>query len=405
MNTRAMGFPTDPSLDEEHRGWVWDGTKWELSGGNYSQWEDVAGGITYNDGDVNTTGKFVGDGSGLTNIPTSDGSSYDDTQIKADLATETQNRSTADSGLQDQIDNLDLSGTPYDDTEIKADLVAETQARTTGDSGLQDQIDNLDLSGTPYDDTEIKEDISGLQDQIDNLPTDGGGAVDSVNGQTGVVVLDASDVGALPDTYTAPSAPVDSVNGQTGAVSLSASDVGASASNHDHSGVYANASHSHDYAASNHNHSGVYQPAGSYAASNHTHSEYATSGHTHSGYAASNHSHSGYLSSTGLTNNNGTLSGTDFVASSDMRLKNHISTASSDIINKLNGREWMWKSSGNKGSGVIAQELEDAGLEHLVKPDMMGEKAVAYNGLTAYLIEAVKELSARVKELEVKDDS
>ena len=46
----------------------------------------------------------------------------------------------------------------------------------------------------------------------------GGGAVSSVNGQTGAVVLDAGDVGALPDTYTAP---VDSVNGQTGAVVLS----------------------------------------------------------------------------------------------------------------------------------------------------------------------------------------
>lgn len=43
----------------------------------------------------------------------------------------------------------------------------------------------------------------------------GGGAVDSVNGQTGTVVLTASDVGAMPDTYTAP---VSSVNGQTGAV-------------------------------------------------------------------------------------------------------------------------------------------------------------------------------------------
>ena len=42
--------------------------------------------------------------------------------------------------------------------------------------------------------------------------------VSSVNGQTGDVVLDASDVGALPDSYTAP---VTSVNGQTGAVSLS----------------------------------------------------------------------------------------------------------------------------------------------------------------------------------------
>lgn len=46
----------------------------------------------------------------------------------------------------------------------------------------------------------------------------GGGAVSSVNGQTGAVVLTASDVGALPDTYVAP---VDSVNGQTGTVVLS----------------------------------------------------------------------------------------------------------------------------------------------------------------------------------------
>ena len=43
----------------------------------------------------------------------------------------------------------------------------------------------------------------------------GGGAVNSVNGKTGTVVLDAADVGALPDDYTPP---VTSVNGQTGAV-------------------------------------------------------------------------------------------------------------------------------------------------------------------------------------------
>lgn len=50
------------------------------------------------------------------------------------------------------------------------------------------------------------------------------GAVDSVNGQTGDVVLDAADVGALPDTYTAP---VTSVNTQTGDVVLDAAAVGA----------------------------------------------------------------------------------------------------------------------------------------------------------------------------------
>ena len=67
----------------------------------------------------------------------------------------------------------------------------------------------------------------------------GGGAVDSVNGQTGTVVLGAKDVGALPDStviptvptnvsaftndagyITASGAPVQSVNGQTGAVTV-----------------------------------------------------------------------------------------------------------------------------------------------------------------------------------------
>ena len=48
--------------------------------------------------------------------------------------------------------------------------------------------------------------------------------VQSVNGQTDNVVLTASDVGALPDTYTAP---VDSVNGMTGIVVLGAADVNA----------------------------------------------------------------------------------------------------------------------------------------------------------------------------------
>lgn len=70
--------------------------------------------------------------------------------------------------------------------------------------------------------------------------------VSSVNGQTGAVVLDAGDVGALPDSTVIPSdtsdltntagfvdaagaaasAPVQSVNGQTGAVVLGKSDVG-----------------------------------------------------------------------------------------------------------------------------------------------------------------------------------
>lgn len=69
--------------------------------------------------------------------------------------------------------------------------------------------------------------------------------VDSVNGKTGTVVLNASDVGALSDATVIPtktseltndsgfltSVPVTSVNNKTGAVNLSASDVDALASN------------------------------------------------------------------------------------------------------------------------------------------------------------------------------
>ncbi|CAH1521288.1 hypothetical protein THF1D04_10745 [Vibrio owensii] len=56
-------------------------------------------------------------------------------------------------------------------------------------------------------------------------PTSAGtGGVTSINGNTGDVTLTASDVGALPDTYTAP---VNSVNGQTGDVELTSGDVNA----------------------------------------------------------------------------------------------------------------------------------------------------------------------------------
>lgn len=65
-----------------------------------------------------------------------------------------------------------------------------------------------------------------IADSVVESGADAGGVV-SVNGQTGIVTLDAEDVGALPDSYTPPAAPVQSVNGQTGAVTLAAADVGA----------------------------------------------------------------------------------------------------------------------------------------------------------------------------------
>ena len=94
----------------------------------------------------------------------------------------------------------------------------------------------------PHPDTK-----TDAQTQSVGIDTDGklwtnASSVTSVNGKTGVVQLNASDVGALPDTTVVPtktsqldndsgfitSAPVTSVNGQTGAVSLTKSDIGLS---------------------------------------------------------------------------------------------------------------------------------------------------------------------------------
>ena len=60
------------------------------------------------------------------------------------------------------------------------------------------------------------------------------------------------------------------------------------------------------------------------------------------------------------------------------------------------------EGSGEKGSGVVAQELEQV-LPHLVHTDDDGMKSVAMNGLIAYLIEELKDCRQRLAVLEAKD--
>lgn len=88
-------------------------------------------------------------------------------------------------------------------------------------------------------------------------------------------------------------------------------------------------------------------------------------------------------------------------AYSDMRLKVNIHplTGALEIVKSINGVSYEWKDSGKKGIGVIAQEMQ-AVLPELVMEGNDGTLSVAYGNLTAVLIEAIKELSARVEELE-----
>ena len=83
---------------------------------------------------------------------------------------------------------------------------------------------------------------------------------------------------------------------------------------------------------------------------------------------------------------------------SDEKAKEDIVRAPVGVIERLNGREWVWIESGKKGSGVVAQELEEV-LPHLVRTDEEGRKSVAYSGLMGYLIEEVKMLREEIREI------
>ena len=96
-------------------------------------------------------------------------------------------------------------------------------------------------------------------------------------------------------------------------------------------------------------------------------------------------------------------------ASSDERLKENVEVIGSAVekVEAINGVSFDWipmegvhVHSGHD-VGVIAQEVEKV-LPELVTTRDNGYKAVKYDKLTAVLIQAVKELSERVKQLENK---
>ena len=94
---------------------------------------------------------------------------------------------------------------------------------------------------------------------------------------------------------------------------------------------------------------------------------------------------------------------------SDKRLKENIVQISSalDKVNRMRGVTYDLIDTGEAGVGVVAQELEPIApdLIHVAPPHKDPEKwsdykSVAYGNLTAYLIEAIKELTEKVDRLE-----
>jgi len=98
-------------------------------------------------------------------------------------------------------------------------------------------------------------------------------------------------------------------------------------------------------------------------------------------------------------------------AFSDRRLKSDIQTLENGLekVEQLRGVTYTRDDNvdGGQQLGVIAQEVEEVFPQVvLTADDERGTKSVDYGRLTGALIEAVKELSAKVKELEGRlDDS
>ena len=99
--------------------------------------------------------------------------------------------------------NISLMGASY------SDVPAVTLPQTGGGTA---RFDDASVTTATAEDVAQGKVFLAANGTITTGTATGGGAVDSVNGQTGDVVLTASDVGALPDTTTIPTKTSDLTN-------------------------------------------------------------------------------------------------------------------------------------------------------------------------------------------------
>ncbi len=113
----------------------------------------------------------------------------------------------------------------------------------------------------------------------------------------------------------------------------------------------------------------------------------------------------GNVSSSKLTYNpsTGLLSAVSMTSTSDENLKDNIQTIENalNITEQMRGVTFTWKNNGINSIGLIAQEVEKVLPQVVFETD--GVKSVSYDNIIGVLVEAIKELNNRVKELENKE--
>ena len=116
----------------------------------------------------------------------------------------------------------------------------------------------------------------------------------------------------------------------------------------------------------------------------------------------------GFLNSSGgwalyVDNSGNATAAANVTAYSDARLKDEIKAIPGALhrLCRVRGVEYVRKDTGRKEIGVVAQEIEQE-FPEVVFEGSDGIKSVAYGNLVGALIEAVRELEERVRELEFK---
>lgn len=99
--------------------------------------------------------------------------------------------------------------------------------------------------------------------------------------------------------------------------------------------------------------------------------------------------------------NSGVLSATEFNSLSDVSYKEDINPINNalDHITSMSGVGFKWKDTKKKSYGVVAQDLEKV-IPDLVNNINKDAKTVNYDGIIAFLIEAIKELNQKLESKE-----
>ena len=111
----------------------------------------------------------------------------------------------------------------------------------------------------------------------------------------------------------------------------------------------------------------------------------------------------GALAVTGAITTSSTITAAgNITAFSDERLKSNIKTIENalDLVGEMRGVSYIADNTGLPSIGVVAQEIQKIVPE--VVQDNNGMLSVAYGNIVGVLIEAIKELKDKVKELESK---